>query len=74
MECPRCKNGNVHTESGEEIVRTYENGELIDATRSRLPRKLFCPKCQEIFDIGKYPPTSRPAKYVIKRGVKYGKR
>lgn len=72
MKCPECGNGDVHTESGEEIIRRYRNGMIYDVVRTRLPRMLFCPKCQEMHDISKKggQPTSRRANNYYEKEVK----
>jgi len=43
--CPECKSPDIHTETGREIKRNFNNGKLVSSSDIRIERRVFCNKC-----------------------------
>jgi len=48
-KCPSCGGNRIHTETGRDICRYYEDGILVKESNAPLPRRVFCDGCNYEF-------------------------
>lgn len=46
-KCSKCRGTIIRTETGTEIVRTFNKGKLIKESRLPVTRRIFCNNCFE---------------------------
>lgn len=46
-KCRFCGSGRIHTETGIETTRCFDEGMLVSESSNALPRRVFCDSCYE---------------------------
>jgi len=49
-KCPKCGCNRIHTETGRDICRFYEDGKLTKVDDRSMPRRIFCDNCHYDWD------------------------
>ena len=51
-KCPKCGCNKVHTETGTDITKRFEDGILTSTSYCPLPRRIFCDGCGYGWGVG----------------------
>lgn len=52
-KCPKCGGSKIHTETGTDITRYFDNGKRLSTRLASFDRRMFCDGCYYEFEVYK---------------------